>query len=100
MSRIKPEQVVVITVDDVDYRFYPERITGLVAGKVRAATSRSVQSAVQALADDPDLDVLAVLCFAAALQTDPTASYETIAGSISYGSAIAINPDEGEVGEV
>lgn len=86
----KPEQVFTIVVDGRRYEFRPDRITGTITGRVRAATGLSLARAAQTLIDDPDIDVLAAVCYAAALQTDRTVTYEQVADSITYQSAVTV----------
>lgn len=90
MAKPVPDQVIVITVDGRRYEFNPARITGTIAGRVRAATGLSVARAGQLLLTDPDIDVFAAVCFAAKLQTDPAASYESVADAITYTSEVTV----------
>ena len=64
-----PEQVV-IGVGDTKYIFRPGEITPKISRKVRSETGMGLLQALTMLGSEPDIDILAAICFAAALQTD------------------------------
>lgn len=93
-----PEQVK-ITAGGKSYIFRPSEITPRIARRVRQETGMALMTAISALSDSPDLDVLSVICYAAALQTDPdSASLDDIDESFNYTSEITVElpTDEGE----
>lgn len=85
------ENKVTITVDGTAYTFYPERITAEIARQVRQASGMSVLRAVQSFESDPDIDVVAVVCYAAALQQNMKVEFASIEQSLSYGSEITVD---------
>lgn len=85
------ENKVTITVDGTDYTFYPERVTAEIARQVRQAAGMSVLRAVQSFESDPDIDVVAVVCYAAALQQNQKADFATIEQTLTYGSEITVD---------
>lgn len=89
---------VVIRVGDTFYNFRPGEITARIARRVRQETGMSLVRAQELLAEQPDLDVFATVCFAAALQTDPArASLDEIDEQLSYVSEIEVTvQDAGE----
>ena len=93
-------QVVTIGVDGEPFEFRPGEINGRIVRMVRAATGLSVARALQTLADDPDVDVLAAVVFAAALQADPTADFDRIEGICTYDAEYTVDMGAGELGEV
>jgi len=88
--------VIVIVVDGTKYELRPGALTGKIVRKVRETTGRSLQSAMNDLAEDPDLDSLAIVCYAAALQSRGKADFDKIESSISYSSDITIEQKEDE----
>ena len=91
---------IVIQIDGVTYELTPGNLTGAIVRQVREATGMSLNKAMQQMADDADLDTLAVVCFAAALQAGKKADFSKIEASVSYTSDIKIEQvqedDQGE----
>ena len=78
-----------------EYRYRPGAVTSKNARRVRQHTGSGLINALTAMTETPDIDMLATICYAAALQTDfNTASLDEIDEAFSYDADIEIEfPD-------
>ena len=88
-------KLVIITIDGKKYRYRPGSVTSKIARRVRQHTGSGLINALTAMTETPDIDMLATICYAAALQTDfDTANLDEIDDSLSYDAEIEIEfPD-------
>lgn len=96
------DTVITIIINGDSYKLRPGDLTGRLIAKVRGATGQSLRSALEALSEDPDIDALSALCYAAALQEGRDVRYDEIADGITYGSEIDVvigNGSEDDEGE-
>lgn len=91
-------EVMEIGIDGRTFRFRPNEITAKVARRVRQDAGMSIQKAMSLLDTDADIDVLATIAFAGAVQSDPkTADIDDIDNLLSYGSDVTLEfPEEEE----
>ena len=82
-----------INVGDQTFIFRPGEITARISRQVRGATGGlGILKALSTLETEPDLDILAAICYAAQLQTDPgTADYDKIEASFTYTDEITMD---------
>lgn len=73
-----------IVVGDDEYEFRPDDMTPKVARRVREDTGMSAAAAHRQLSTDPDIDVVAVLCYAAALQSDVDVDWDKFSDGLSW----------------
>ena len=90
-----PEQII-IRVGEQTFVFRPGEVTARISRQVRAATGGlGILKALTALDSEPDLDILAAICYAAQLQTDPDkADYDTLEKSFTYADEITMEVDD------
>lgn len=83
---------ITINVGDQTFVFRPGEITARISRQVRAAThGLGILKALSTLDTEPDLDILAAICYAAQLQTDPDrADYDKIEESFTYADEITM----------
>lgn len=81
---------IVLTVGDETYRFRWDEITASVSRRVRAATGMSLFETLNLLEGDIDIDVVAAVVFAAALQAGDTVTLAEIEGKIGYQTEIEV----------
>lgn len=84
---------------DHQYTLRPGRLTVRQISHVRKVTGQSPTSAMAELANDPDLDVVAVLYFAAAVQAGEDPNWNTIIDSATRDTPITLELVDDEPGE-
>ena len=86
-----PEQVI-IGVGDTKFIFRPGEITPKISRRVRTETGMGLLQALTMLGTEPDIDILAAICFAAAIQTDPdNADLAKIDEAFNYTSDVTLD---------
>ena len=82
-------------VDERAFRLRPGEVTARIARLVRIATEGiSAMKVLSMLETDPDIDLIAGLCFIAELQTNPdTADYKKLEEWITYESVFSLDED-------
>lgn len=88
------ETSITLKVDGERYTFYPERVTAKIARLVRQASGMSIAQASVGFSESPDIDALAVIVYAAALQAGRDVSFTEIEENITYGSALEVETSE------
>lgn len=94
-------QMIKISVNGDVYEFRPGEMTPRIARLVRQRTGMSAAKAHEQLGSDPDVDVVAVLCYAAALQSDVNADWDKLAESMSWLDMPTVEwaSDEGDISD-
>ena len=85
-------------VDERAFRLRPGEVTARIARLVRIATDGiSAMKILSMLETDPDIDLIAGLCFIAELQTNPdTADYKKLEDWITYESVFSLDEDNND----
>lgn len=100
MPKRPTNTTVTITVDgDHSFTFRSGDITARIARQVRQATGMSLMKAMRLLGEEPDLDVLAAVCYAGALQTNPSYPFDEIEQLITYDADYDASIDDVEEGD-
>ena len=88
-------------VDERAFRLRPGEVTARIARLVRIATEGvSAMKVLSMLETDPDIDLIAGLCFIAELQTNPdTADYKKLEEWITYESVFSVDEDDEDEGD-
>jgi hypothetical protein len=73
-----------IVVGDDEYEFRPQDMTPKIARRVRLDTGMSAAAAHREMGQDPDIDVVAVLCYAAALQSGANPNWDKFSEGLSW----------------
>ena len=83
-------------VDERAFRLRPGEVTARIARLVRIATDGiSAMKILSMLETDPDIDLIAGLCFIAELQTNPdTADYKKLEEWITYESVFSLDEND------
>ena len=90
-AKYEGPSIVIIKVAGKEYRYRPGAVTSKIARRVRQQTGGGLLDALTALSETPDIDMLATICYAAALQTDfNTASLDEIDEAFSYDAEIEL----------
>ncbi len=87
------EEQITIHVGEQTFVFRPAEVTARISRQVRGATGGlGILKALSTLETEPDLDILAAICYAAQLQTDPDkADYDKIEASFTYADEITMD---------
>ena len=88
-----------LTFGDNEYTLRIGQVTGRQRMKVREATGVSLMTALAQLSTSPDLDTVAVLYYAAAIQAGADPNWNTIIDSVTPETPIALSLVEDEPGE-
>lgn len=84
---------------DHTYLLRPGQLTGRQIAQVRKITGQSPTAALAELANDPDLDIVAVLYYAAAVQAGDDPNWNTVIDSVTRDTPITVALVEDEPGE-
>lgn len=100
MNKPASPMVITITIDEnTSFELRPDEITATISRKVREATGISLRKAMELLSSDPDLDVFAAICYAAALQTNPNYPFDDIEAKLTYDTSLEVDvaDDDGDM---
>lgn len=85
----------VIIVDGTKYPFRLQEVTARDTGDLRRATGMSVRAVIVAMAEDPDIDVIAALVFLSKRQNgEPKVVYADVAAEIGYETTLDLVSDD------
>lgn len=88
-----------ITMDGDRHVFRPDALTALQLGQLRKEVGRTLKVLYAEMAEDPDLDTLAVFVWLAKLQRGEKATFDAVAESIGYGTEFAVDSNADGDGE-